>query len=636
MQRTVRVGIIDSGLDPHLARDVQLDKAVELRRGPDGGFIVSPCDTDPLGHGTAVALAVSRICPEARLCCVRVLHADGEGDIDALAAAIDWCVAEEVALINISAGATEPRAAEILAGPCRAAAEAGVIIIAAEHNDGLVSYPAHLPTTIGVRGGRIFGSDAYHYRPEQAIECVARGDAQRVSWHGRPALADGSSFAAPRITGLVARWKAQDPEADLDRVRALLKTHATRIQTAARVAAPSGEPAGPRYPWLRRAVLYPYTKEMHAIVRFRDLLDFEVVGVADPPGRGHAGADAGVAIGSAPAGLIIGSSLGAATADAVTDADADSLILGHLGQLGALRGRDVRREAIELALERGLHVFSFDAVPEEPYADLHEEADRRGLHLAWPAVRWAAARECMSAPPADDSVDAPVLGVFGTSASQGKFTLQLALRRALKERGYRLGQLGSEPHSELFGMDDVFPMGYAATVELDVARYPDYLDRRMRQICCRRRPELILVGGQSGTIPFDLHDHRTLSLPTLAFLLGTKPDACILVVNAIDPDGYVADTIAALRAVGQTEVIGLALSDRGKQVRSQHGRQWLTQARVSEAEQAAVLQRLEQRLDLPAVTITSQAGIERLVATILDHFGTAGTQEATTCRQKRA
>ena len=61
MQRTVRVGIIDSGFDPHLARDVQLDKAVDPCRGADGRIHTSPCDTDSLGCGTPVALAVSLV-----------------------------------------------------------------------------------------------------------------------------------------------------------------------------------------------------------------------------------------------------------------------------------------------------------------------------------------------------------------------------------------------------------------------------------------------------------------------------------------------------------------------------------------------------------------------------------------------
>ena len=53
-----------------------------------------------------------------------------------------------------------------------------------------------------------------------------------------------------------------------------------------------------------------------------------------------------------------------------------------------------------------------------------------------------------------------------------------------------------------------------------------------------------------------------MTLSTLAFLLGTKPDACILVINAIDEIDYVQATIQALEALSQTRVIALAVSDR--------------------------------------------------------------------------
>ena len=51
------------------------------------------------------------------------------------------------------------------------------------------------------------------------------------------------------------------------------------------------------YAWIKKAVLYPYNKEMHSLVRYRDLLAFEIVGVADPIGKGMVGKDAGKVIG---------------------------------------------------------------------------------------------------------------------------------------------------------------------------------------------------------------------------------------------------------------------------------------------------------------------------------------------------
>ena len=110
--------------------------------------------------------------------------------------------------------------------------------------------------------------------------------------------------------------------------------------------------------------------------------------------------------------------------------------------------------------------------------------------------------------------------------------MQLILRRRLLQLGYTVGQIGTEHHSALFGMDLTFPMGYASNVLLPLQHYVPYLDYKLRQLSHQKRPDLILVGSQSGTIPYDVHEHCTHSLTCTAFLLGTKPDACILNIKA--------------------------------------------------------------------------------------------------------
>lgn len=628
----VTVAVIDTGLDAAALRGARVARCVRATRDGTGAPVFAPARTDFRGHGTACAAIIARLAPEAEVCAVDVSEVFDTGDIGLLAAAIDWCRQRSIAVLNLSLGVADCGEPAELRAACDAAAEAGLILVAAEHNDGRVSYPAHFVSVIGVRGGKGHGGDAYDYCPGQPIECVARGDAQRVCWlGGRQVLLGGSSFAAPRITGIVAGLKAEHPGAGLQEIRQLLLEHATRvIEEAPPVGTPgqAGESLR-RYPWIRRAALYPYTKEMHAFVRFRDLLPFGIAGVADPPGRGQVGQDAGEAIGAQRLDLPIR----AQVADAAHGAD--SLVLGYLDRLGSLRGRDLHREYLELALDRGLHVFSFEPLPQAEYGDLHAAARARGLHFSWPAVTRESALQMLRWAPPFGAVDVPVLGVFGTSASQGKLTLQLALRRRFTQLGYRVGQLGTEPHAELFGMDWAFPMGHGSTVDVDLAHYPEVLDRGLREICRRRRPDLILVGSQSGTIPFDLNDHRTLSLPSLAFLLGTKPDACVLVVNAIDPEDYVADTIRALSALAKAQVIALALSDRAKEVEVRHGRTWTRSRRAEAGEVEGQRRRLERRFGLPAIGIASAEGIEGLGETIVRHFAAPGVRagEREECRK---
>ncbi|MBT7858736.1 MAG: DUF1611 domain-containing protein, partial [Gemmatimonadetes bacterium] len=404
------------------------------------------------------------------------------------------------------------------------------------------------------RSGRLTPGDDLVYCPDQPIQCLARGDRQRVRWRdGNDRMAGGSSFAAPRVTAMVAAILSENLEADLAAVHHLLRDRAGHVQEADREA-PDRKPT--ICPTGTRAALYPYTKEMHALVRFRDLLSFGITGVADPPGRRCVGRDAGEVLHLPPVGVTISASLPRALEDA------DLLVLGYVRKLGAIQRRDVQAEAVSQALDVHADVFGFEEIDCEGHATLHRRASDLGRRLRSPGVGMDDARVWLATPSADGPVDRPVLGVFGTSSAQGKFTLQLALRRELLKRGYRVGQLGTEHHAELFGLDISFPMGYDSRVELPVEYWPEYLDRRLRHLCAQRQPDVLVVGSQSGTVPYDIHDPRTLTLSTLAFLLGTKPDACILVINAIDEADYVQSTIQTLESLSQTRVIALAVSDK--------------------------------------------------------------------------
>ncbi|MFH1567992.1 MAG: S8 family serine peptidase, partial [Gemmatimonadota bacterium] len=436
----VRVAVVDSGIDP-LAADVgavaggvslSLDAAGPVRRGV--------CLTDHLGHGTACAGIIRRLAPGVELHAVRIFDEALVADGKLLVAAIDWAVEAGMQVVNLSLGTTDPSLAPDLARVCGRAVEAGVLLVAAEHNDGLESYPASLPGVVGVRAGKVHTRHGYRWLDDSRIECEARGDAQRVTWlGGRQVMLGGSSLAAPHVSAVAALVREALPEASVAEVRAALRDCATavvsaRTPAAARDSGRCDAPPGPRAASFTRAALYPFSKEMHAFVRFRDLLPFQIAAVGDPVGCGRTGRDAAGVVALEPMGVPVTPGLGRAVEGC------DGLVLGYLDRLGRLRQRDLVRESLELALDRRLHVFSFQALNSERYGPLLEAAHQEQLRWRWPAVTAEQARDVLRGDPPGGAVDVPVLAVMGTSASQGKFTLQLALRRELLGRGYELGQ----------------------------------------------------------------------------------------------------------------------------------------------------------------------------------------------------
>lgn len=610
MNDQLRIAIVDSGID----RDAIVRATIVAEYESVTGQDVS-------GHGTACAGIISSYVKSATLLDFRLFDSTLACRGQDLVEAIGRCVAASADVVNLSLGTTDVAAERALRDACAKAVASGTIIVAAEHNLGLESYPASFPEVIGVTGGRIHQPGGYYYRPGEPIECVARGDEQRLCWvGGKHVFLAGNSFAAPHITGIIARWLEEEPGMTLPEVRQKLRENAIPEPEASRkrarvsFSAPSPPPSDD-LGWIRKAVLYPMNKEMHAMIRFPDLLPFKVVGAADHVGKGLVGKDAGEAVGVEKAGFDILPRI-----DALLDLGADTLVLGYVDQLGRIQEKDLVGECVGLALDHGLNVFSFLPVRPEQYGGLHDRAKEKGLRIAYPDVTVEEANHALQYPNQYPQVDVPVVAVLGTSSQQGKFTLQLALRRRLKALGYRVGQLGTEHHSRLFGMDAAFPIGHASPARLPIRYHIPYLDFTMRRINDTADPDLTLVGSQSGTIPFDIIEHSTHSVTSVPFLLGTKPDACVLVVNSIDPEDYVQDTIDAIRSVAKCKTLAIAMSDKAKHVRSAYGRSLVTPEPMSTEAVGQHLARLRDRFGLPAFCISRTYDTERLTDTVLEYF----------------
>ena len=124
--------------------------------------------------------------------------------------------------------------------------------------------------------------------------------------------------------------------------------------------------------------------------------------------------------------------------------------------------------------------------------------------------------------------------------------------------GYKVGQLGTEPSSLLFGMDCVYPMGYNNSVYLYDYDAVRYLNNAMQRIS-EKGVDIIITGSQSGVVPFDNGNLSQFSLPQMDFLMGTQPDACILCINPFDDMDYIKRTVNFLEASVDCKVIAIVV-----------------------------------------------------------------------------
>lgn len=535
IQPKISLAIIDSGVS--LQHPDFKDDAVE------GLSItqeeISQDFQDQNGHGTAIYGILRDTREYCSIVNIKILDAD-EAKESTLIAALRYCLAHHVQLVNISAGLTICFSNE-LEKICQELEAAGTIIVSAFANDGSVSYPAAYSSVIGVDSGDFcFTKNELEYVENSIVNIRAYGRIQRLRWLSPPMLMlGGSSFACAHVTCMAAELMATGYSGK-EAILAQLKLKAKYMWKPL-----LPDPKDKLTHTIKKAALFPFNKEMHGLIRFGDLLSFEITDVYDVKYSGHVGAATDHLLGDQTV-----TSLKIQNISKIDWERIDTLILGHMEQLSAaINYNDLLTDLLVQAQKHDVFVYAFDDLtsvlqslnkPPEVYFPSVTSKDL-------PSFQFGKLYR----------ISKPVLGIFGTSSKQGKFTVQLELRRRFLKAGYEVGQIGTEPTALLYGMDCVFPSGYHTTVKLDRYDVVRYLNHEVNRLC--EKNEIILVGSQSGTVSYDTGNLKQTALSNYEFLIGTQPDAVILCVNPYDSEGFLKRTINLIESAASAEVIALVL-----------------------------------------------------------------------------
>jgi uncharacterized NAD-dependent epimerase/dehydratase family protein len=530
MQNKIKIAIIDSGVRlDHPAFVGKTPVVIDTAPSTDGGFY---------GHGTAVYNIIRKAEDIADIINFKLLWQEDGIEEACLLELLNKIDREyPVDIINLSLGVTENR--ESLFSVCQSLIIKGVILISAFDNAGAISYPAAFEQVIGVNSGQNCPHiDDFEYIDDTMINIGAKGSVQRLAWDTPDYLMlGGNSFACAHVTVQAAKFMSQG----IREFGAILEAFKKKARKIFYLGTVDVKDKASQKPVIKKAVLFPFFKEMHSLIRFAGMLDFKITGVYDSKYSALVGSTTDHIMKDTVASHII------QNIDQIQWGAFDTLILGHLDEMSNLINKGLLREnLIKQAIEHNKQVFSFDDVSkifthDAVYCPIVSQKDV-------PPDRLGKLYR----------IDKPVVSVYGTSSRQGKFTLQLLLRKKLQDIGYTIGQIGTEPSALLYGMDYTYPMGYNSSVYIHGPDAIRYLNHIMHQLC-EKQCDIIISGSQSGTIPYDTGNMSQYTLYQYEFLMGTQPDAVVLCINPFDEPEYISRTIKFIESAVDCTVIALVV-----------------------------------------------------------------------------
>lgn len=206
----VRIAILDSGVEtshPDLAGMELSDDVVISSRG---GKIetVEGSGEDVFGHGTAVAAIIRRNAPKAALGSFRILGHFKESRAQVIREGVREAALRGYHIIQCSFGApARAENATIYKGWLDALYLRGIHVVASGSNAGFHTpeWPAFFPTVIAV-GSCPDNSRGLTLTSGSMVEFAISGHESSAAWlGGERKEVFGSSFAAPRVTAMLAR-----------------------------------------------------------------------------------------------------------------------------------------------------------------------------------------------------------------------------------------------------------------------------------------------------------------------------------------------------------------------------------------------------------------------------------------------
>lgn len=597
----LKIAILDSGVrsDHPMLKDAQCSCVVlKMNSGEKKGIVEKHECGDSVGHGTAVYNIIYQMAPFAEITMFRIFDENMEISSTDLALFLEYVKNyDHFDIINLSLGVVLCENVVDLYEICDRITKEKTIIVSAFDNNGAVSFPAAFDNVIGVDASLKYNKiHQYSYVEDSIVNIIGKGTIQKVAWTNPDYIvAQGSSFACAYITGIIAGIMENGIK-DNNLIKKELKCRAEKTIYSLH------ENKVNKLPFeIKNAVLFPFNKEMHAIIRFQKMLGFKINAVYDIPKSGKVGTTVAKILNTKeiPTNFTI---------ENIKNIDMnkfDTLILGHTDEVVDLLGnQNYINDLVQDILSNGKQIYAFD----EQYGKYQNVFSPRIDEKDVSQNQFGKLYQ----------VPKPILGIVGTSSKQGKFTLQLTLRQRFIEDGYKVGQLGTEPTALLFGMDEVFPCGYRSSAHVYNEKILQYINEKMWNIS-QKQNDIIIVGSQASVLSYAPFNIKTYPLVHQQFLQATAADGLIICVNSFDELDFVKSCINTAEALTKGKVFSIVCFPM------KYKENWAgglgAKEHISDEEIRILKERYREKFKLPLHILDDKREMEEVYQECLSFFG---------------
>lgn len=598
MDKKVDIVVIDSGIFMEHPKISKIINGYSINSDEKGVIISENC-SDEFGHGTAIYGIINKYCEDANIIPIKIFKDDQDkADVNVLISALKF-VHENIHcdIINMSVGVSILKDKTKLYDICKTITECGVTIVAAYDNFGSISYPAEFDCVIGVSESSECRkeNDYIFVEGSKMINILANGNMQRCLWKDPIyQMCGGNSFACAHITGFIGKNYTEISGKYNGDVLAFLKEKCIKRMT---LDSPSFEKGNIKFNW-KKAVIFPFNKENHSLIRYQKMLRFQIVDVFDSKYSGRVGAYTNDLL-----KVEMDNNYLIKNIDTIDFETFDVLIIGHTRELEfAVNNEGYSRILIEKCLKKGKFVYSYDE-----YTEFVEDSNFFNPNVVWKEEYKSPLGKLYRS-------STPTIGVFGTTSKQGKFSLQLILREQFLLDGYKVGQISSEPTGLLFDMDYCFPFGYSVKTDITRKRMVEYVNKLMHSM--DEDKDLIIVGCQSSTLPYDCGNIDDFTFSQIEFLFSTLPDCVVLCVNSFDTFKDIERTIKFIESSIDAKVISLVVYPM--KLRNESAGIYSESISMNEDDKRLCLNRLMNQFNLPIFILGEK--MECLYEIILNYF----------------